>query len=72
MKIGDRVNVILDEGGRVIKSRIVHTDHEKSCGHAYVSNRVVRPGHILGLKYGFFSDSWIVGLDDGTIIKIRA
>lgn len=70
MKIGDKVTI--KSGGEVVESKITHVDAEKSCGCVTITPKYELNGTILGFKEGWFSSYWIVSLDNGKIIKVRA
>lgn len=70
MNIGERVTV--QRGGEIIDSQITYTDRKKSCGFVVVAPIKEAKGHILSYAKGWFFNWWIVGLDNGNIIKVRA
>jgi hypothetical protein len=68
MKVGDRVT--LTRGGEIVESVTTYIDEQKACGYVRFSPKELRRGHIVGIKYGWFRDYWIIGLDNGEIVRI--
>ena len=70
MKIGDEVTI--EVGGKIRDREITYADAEKSCGCVTITPKYELDGTIVGFKEGWFSSYWIVSLDNGKIVKVRA
>ena len=69
MMTGDKV--IVTKKMEILDSQVTYTDNEKSCGAVSVIPEFEAEGTILEYKIGFFSSYWLVGLNDGRIVKVK-